>query len=134
MLADKGYFNGDEIAACEAAGIAVYAAKPATSNSRAQGRFDKDEFICDRESDHYVCPAGQHLTRRMTIEEKGRTMDVYRTSMCGDYPLKSDCTTYAASGDGNTRKCLSGRRRGSTPFPVRCSTAASDGVLFACRR
>jgi hypothetical protein len=93
VLADKGYFNGEEIAACETAGIGVYVPKPATSNSRAQGRFDKDEFIYDHGNDHYVCPAGQHLTRRMTIEEKGRTMHVYWTGRCGDCPLKSDCTT-----------------------------------------
>ena len=67
VLADKGYFNSEEIAACDAAGIDVYVPKPATSNSRAHGRFDKDEFIYDCENDHYVCPAGrQHLTRRMT--------------------------------------------------------------------
>ena len=71
VLADKGYFNGEEIAACEAAGVNVYVPKPATSNSRAQGRFDKDEFAYDRENDHYVCPAGQRLSRRMTVEEKG---------------------------------------------------------------
>ena len=90
---DKGYFNSEEIAACDAAGIEVYVPKPAISNSRAQGRFDKDEFVYDRENDHYVCPAGQRLTRRMTVEEKGRTMHVYWASTCGDCPLKSDCTT-----------------------------------------
>jgi hypothetical protein len=39
VFADKGYFNGEEIAACEDAGIAVYVPKPATSNARARGRF-----------------------------------------------------------------------------------------------
>jgi len=93
VLADKGYFNSEEIAACDAAGIEVYVPKPATSNARAQGRFDKDEFIYDRENDHSLCPAGHHLTRRMTVEEKGRTMHVHWASTCGDCPLKSDCTT-----------------------------------------
>ena len=93
VLADKGYFNGEEIAACEEAGIDVYVPKPATSNSRAQGRFDKEEFIYDRENDHYICPAGQQLTRRMTTEEKGRAIHAYWTSTCGACPLKSDCTT-----------------------------------------
>jgi len=93
VLADKGYFNGVEIAACEDAGIEVYVPKRATSNARAQGRFDKDEFIYDRKNDHYVCPAEQRLTRRMTVEEKGRMMHVYWASTCGDCPLKRDCTT-----------------------------------------
>jgi hypothetical protein len=92
-LADKGYFNGEEIAACEDAGIDVYVPKPATSNARARGRFDKEDFIYDREKDRYLCPAGQHLTRRMTCEENGRVLHVYWTNTCGECPLKSDCTT-----------------------------------------
>jgi len=93
VLADKGYYNGVEIAACEDAGIEVYVPKRATSNARAQGRFDKDEFIYDPGNDCYMCPAGQQLTRRMTVEEKGRAMHVYWTDRCGDCPLKRDCTT-----------------------------------------
>ena len=93
VLADKGYFNGEEIAACEEAGIDVYVPKPATSNSRAQGRFDKDDFIYDREHDRYVCPAGQQLTFRMAREEKGRVIRTYWINSCQSCPLKSDCTT-----------------------------------------
>src|SRR5262249_48607232 len=93
VLADKGYFDSEEIAACEDAGIDVYVPKRATSNARAQGRFDKDDFIYDREHDRYLCPAGQQLTRRMTCEEDGRVLHVYWTNTCGDCPLKSDCTT-----------------------------------------
>jgi hypothetical protein len=93
VLADKGYFYSEEIAACEDAGIDVYVPKRATSNARAQGRFDKDDFIYDREHDRYVCPAGQQLTRRTMCEEDGRVIHVYWTNTCGDCPLKSDCTT-----------------------------------------
>jgi hypothetical protein len=93
VLADKGYFNGEEIAACEDAGIDVYVPKPATSNARARGRFDKDDFVYDRENDRYLCPADQQLTRRMTCEENGRVLHVYWTNTCGECPLKRDCTT-----------------------------------------
>ena len=93
VLADKGYFDSEEIAVCEDAGIDVYVPKRATSNARAQGRFDKDDFIYDREHDRYACPAGQQLTRRMMCEEDGRVIHVYWTNKCGDCPLKSDCTT-----------------------------------------
>ena len=93
VFTDKGYFKIEEIAACEEVGINVYVPKAQTSNSRVKGRFDKDDFIYDLENDHYVCPAGQRLTRRMTNEEKGRAIDVYWTNTCGNCPLKSDCTT-----------------------------------------
>ena len=126
VLADKGYYNGVEIAACDDADIEVYVPKPATSNARAQGRFDKDEFIYDPANDCYLCPAGQQLTPRMTIEEKGRMMHVYWASTCGDCPLKSDCTT------GKQRRVrrwekedvLERAQARLAASPVRCSSAA----------
>jgi transposase len=93
VLADKGYFKGEEIAACEEAGITAYVPKPATSNSRAQGRFDKSDFVYDPENDRYVCPVGQHLTFRMSREEKGRMIHTYWINSCLTCPLRSDCTT-----------------------------------------
>jgi hypothetical protein len=38
-VADRGYFNSEEILACEEAGITVTLPKPMTSNSKAQGRL-----------------------------------------------------------------------------------------------
>ena len=40
-LADRGYFNAPEILACEEAGVIPLVPKPLTSNSKAEGRFDK---------------------------------------------------------------------------------------------
>src|SRR5262245_45416342 len=36
-VADRGYFSGEEILACENAGITVTLPKPMTSNSKAEG-------------------------------------------------------------------------------------------------
>ena len=38
-VADRGYFSGEEILACENAGITVTLPKPMTSNSKSQGRL-----------------------------------------------------------------------------------------------
>lgn len=43
-FADRGYFNGTELKACEDAGIAAFVPKPMTSNAKAEGRFDKSDF------------------------------------------------------------------------------------------
>ncbi len=43
-VADRGYFDSEEILACENAGITVTLPKPMTSNSKAQGRFGKQDF------------------------------------------------------------------------------------------
>src|SRR6266480_2666388 len=44
VVADRGYFNSEEILACEEAGITVTLPKPMTSNSKAEGRFGKQDF------------------------------------------------------------------------------------------
>ena len=41
VLADRGYFNGEEILECDRAASAPLVPKPLTSNSKAEGRFDK---------------------------------------------------------------------------------------------
>jgi hypothetical protein len=41
VVADRGYYDGEEIVACEEAGITVYLPKPMTSGAKAAGRFGK---------------------------------------------------------------------------------------------
>ena len=45
VVADRGYFKGEEILECEQAGISALVPKPLTSNNRAEGRFDKADFV-----------------------------------------------------------------------------------------
>ena len=59
VVVDRGYFNSDEILACEKAGITVTLPKPMTSNSKAEGRFGKQDFRYVAEEDVYICPAGR---------------------------------------------------------------------------
>jgi Transposase DDE domain len=44
-VADRGYFNSEEILACEQAGITVTLPKPMTSGAKAEGRFGKQDFV-----------------------------------------------------------------------------------------
>jgi hypothetical protein len=75
------------------ANIKAIVAKSVTSNATAVGRFGKDDFIYDAKNDVYHCPAGQQLTRRTTMIERGNTMYRYWTSVCKTCPLKSECTS-----------------------------------------
>src|SRR6266852_373495 len=50
-VADRGYFNSEEILACEEAGITVTLPKPMTSNAKAEGRFGKQDFRYVAEED-----------------------------------------------------------------------------------
>ena len=93
VVADRGYFNGEEILACEEAGITVYLPKPITSGINAKGRFGKQDFVCVAADDVYFCPAGEQLTYRYTNEENGKTLRRYWTTACQACVLKSKCTT-----------------------------------------
>jgi len=93
-LADRGYFNGTELKACEDAGIATYVPKPMTSGAKAQGRFDKSDFIYIARDDQYQCPAGERAIYRFdTIERNGLNARIYWTSACPRCSMKDECTT-----------------------------------------
>jgi transposase len=59
-VADRGYFNGEEILACDEAGITVTPPKPMTSGAKAEGRFGKQDFVYLADDDVYRCPAGEN--------------------------------------------------------------------------
>src|SRR3989440_9168205 len=61
-VADRGYFNGNEILACDRAGITVTLPKPMTSGAKSEGRFDEQDFVYLPEEDVYRCPVGEKLT------------------------------------------------------------------------
>jgi hypothetical protein len=92
-VADRGYFNSEEILACEEAGITVTLPKPMTSNSKAAGRFGKQDFRYVAAEDVYVCPAGQRLAYSFTTEDKGLVLRRYWTNACQSCAIKHSCTT-----------------------------------------
>ncbi len=92
-IADKGYYKGEEIVACEDEGIAVTVSKPHTSNASARGRFGKTDFLYDSNEDVFRCPAGKRLTHRVTASEGEKVIHVYWTTECSQCPIKGLCTT-----------------------------------------
>ena len=92
-IADRGYYNSLELKACEEAGGAAIVPKPMTSNARAEGRFDKTDFIYIARADEYQCPAGQRAIHRFSREEAGLQIHIYWSSACPACPMKAQCTT-----------------------------------------
>ena len=66
--------------------------KPLTSTSKADGRFDKRDFIYNARRDEYRCPAGERAIWRMTTVERGMTLHRYWPSACPRCPIKQQCT------------------------------------------
>ena len=94
VVADRGYFDGEEIKACVEAGITVTLPKPQTSGSRAEGRFVKQDFAYLPDKDTYRCPAGQLLPYHFTSVEHGMELRRYwSTASCLACQIKSQCTT-----------------------------------------
>jgi transposase len=91
-IADRGYFKSEEILACHEAGITVIVPKSATSGAKADGRFDKADFIYDAEKNEYRCPAGQQLIWRFSGIEHGLKLSRYWSSHCPRCAIKEQCT------------------------------------------
>jgi hypothetical protein len=82
VLADRGYFSGEEIMKCEQAGVTPLVPKPLTNNAATIGRFEKRDFHYDPKRDRYICPAGEHAIWRFTSIQKGMEIRKYRSSAC----------------------------------------------------
>jgi len=93
VVADRGYFKGEEILACEQAGVAVTLPKPQTSGAKSAGRFGKPDFVYLAKDDVYRCPVGEKLAHHFTADEDGQKMRIYLTKACRTCPLKDKCTT-----------------------------------------
>jgi len=93
VVADRGYFSGEQILACAEAGITVTLPKPQTSANRAKGQFVKADFVYVPKDDVYICPVGERLSYRYTNQEKGMTLRRYWTSVCQSCAIKDKCTT-----------------------------------------
>jgi transposase len=93
VVADRGYYSGEEIRKCDEAGITAFVPKCLTSGAKAAGRFDKADFIYHAETNEYRCPAGQRLIWRYSTVEHDMTVHRYWSSSCKECELKAQCTT-----------------------------------------
>jgi hypothetical protein len=93
VVADRGYFSGEEILACEENDITTYLPKPQTSGNQAKGLFGKRDFHYIAKEDEYLCPAGERAIWRQKTVEKDRVIHRYWSSACRECTIKSQCTT-----------------------------------------
>jgi hypothetical protein len=90
-LADRGYFNGEQVLACE--GTSISPCVPKTVWPHERGLFTRQDFIYDAENDHYTCPAGQKLTKGLARSDRRDDVDHYRhLTACFTCSLRPKCT------------------------------------------
>jgi transposase len=92
VVTDRGYYNGEEVKACEQSGMTVYVPKPNNSSNLKRGLFTKEDFIYEPQKDCYRCPAGKELNYRYQTLEQGRQIRTYQISGCKSCRLKSKCS------------------------------------------
>ena len=124
-LADRGYFDGEQILACQALGVTPYVPKPLTSGAKADGRFGKQDFVYLADEDAYRCPAGQKLPYHMTTVERGLTLRRYwDRASCQACALKSRPASPERPDHraGSMRRSLRPCRNASTASPPPCAS------------
>jgi transposase len=108
-LADRGDYKGEDILACERAGITPYVPKVLTSGAKAEGRFGKQDFVYHPADDTYRCPAGERLTRRCSTVEHGMLLPSSGASSAGSMRTCSMRCRSGSTGSRRRRACA-GRR------------------------
>lgn len=92
VVADAGYSNGADAAACERDGIAPCVPANRAVNNQGDGTlFDRSAFVYQPDSDTYLCPAGRTLVRKQITRRDNCV--VYTAQDCSGCTLKPRCTT-----------------------------------------
>jgi transposase len=103
LVADMGYYDGQEVAACLDKGIQPWISKPNTSVNLKKGLFTKEDFRYSKRRDCYICPAGKRLDFSFQTHESDRDVRYYATPACGKCLKRSECTMKKAGGRRITR-------------------------------
>lgn len=92
VLADAGYFYGEQIRHVEESGAIPYVSSLNTSSNTSRGLYGKERFHYDREKDCYQCPAGETLPYRYQATVKGKELKYYETLACNTCSQRPQCT------------------------------------------
>ena len=133
VIADAGYSNGEQAEACEGKGILPHVPSNRAINNQGDGTFfDRTAFQYQEQSDTFVCPAGQTLTRKQLARKDRAVIYAAQPEVCGACALKGRCT--ARSRRFVTRHlheaALQGMDQRATPEVT--AAAAIDGGTSVC--
>jgi transposase len=99
-LADKGYYDGGDIAACEENGTTCFIPKTEGTVHAPDRKYDRKNFRYDKEADCYICPEGEALLfKRMNKRGTGRIDRLYKTGACKRCANRELCTVNKSGRD-----------------------------------
>jgi len=93
-VADKGYYDGDDIEQCEKNGTTCYVPKMESGRIAADSEYHRSNFKYDKTNDYYTCPHGKILTFKKHRKRANGSEDrVYSSfSVCRECPYRENCT------------------------------------------
>ncbi|MBW1729055.1 MAG: IS1182 family transposase [Deltaproteobacteria bacterium] len=93
-LVDGGYFSRNNLKYIVEKGLDVYM-PTGSGHSESGGKFGGGDFIYDKETDSYRCPAGERLPYKNSRKQGDIAVKIYRSSSakCRSCKLKFKCTT-----------------------------------------
>lgn len=83
-LADKGYWNGEELKKCEEENITAIVSSPKEVGNKG---YKRSNFKYDKEQDYYICPMKEILYRT-----KGKKRKYTNPKACKECPNREKCT------------------------------------------
>lgn len=102
-VADGGYYDHGQIAACAGIGVESYLPRPRKGSAEAGGRFGKEAFSYEANTDTYRCPESHTLSRETEwrkpigpepAEGRGEPHIAYaHPPACRSCPHQAQCTT-----------------------------------------
>ena len=97
VVADKGYHQAEQLAACARAGVTAYVPAPGTTSGKPKEGarvFPKEKFRYDAAADVYHCPGGHALPFQKQNLNRGQPRGLYYDrAACQSCPLRKACTT-----------------------------------------
>jgi transposase len=92
VVADAGYSNGEQAAACESKGILPHVPAHRGVNTQGGGKlFDRTAFVYQEKSNTMLCPAGHPL--RSNGRNRRAVVYLAKPEVCGGCALKPQCTS-----------------------------------------
>src|SRR5699024_10478837 len=93
LLADKGFYQAEDLKKCEENNTTTYVSKQTYANSTNDREFYTDKFKYDKDKDIYICPGGYELNK---IKHKKEDLDSFKYrnyEACKICEYKTRCTT-----------------------------------------
>ncbi len=90
-LADKGFYNGEDLKECRENNVTAIVAKQNPSYPKEQQeQFHTENFKHDKEDDTYICFHGAKLYPQ--VKENGKRIDYSNKEACKNCPDREKCT------------------------------------------